>query len=384
MVPGAWPGALRFSLITGRSRNTPLFLLFALDLFLAMAKNPLNFMHDSEKNRVLLLTFARISNVFFMWLSLFLLVAGLALLVKGGDWLVTGSSSLARKYGISELVIGLTVVAFGTSAPELVVSVMAALNGHSEIALGNVIGSNNFNLFVILGLTAVVKPLQVQVGVIRREIPLSLFAALLLLVLANEFWRGGDGLMVGRADGLVLLLCFGFFLYYIYRSMQAPGVEVEEGAAATKKPLVSALLIVGGLAGLIIGGRWVVNSAVDLARMFAVSEKVIGLTIVAMGTSLPELVTSLVALRKGSADMAIGNVVGSNIFNIFFILGVGASIQAMPYTSAFNLDLGLLLGGTVLLLLAMFTGKRRVLDRWEGLLFLLLYAGYMVYVGLRN
>lgn len=341
-------------------------------------------MHDSEKNRVLLLTFARISYVFFMWLSLFLLVAGLALLVKGGDWLVTGSSSLARKYGISELVIGLTVVAFGTSAPELVVSVMAALNGHSEIALGNVIGSNNFNLFVILGLTAVVKPLQVQVGVIRREIPLSLFAALLLLVLANEFWRGGDGLMVGRADGLVLLLCFGFFLYYIYRSMQAPGVEVEEGAVATKKPLVSALLIVGGLAGLIIGGRWVVNSAVDLARMFAVSEKVIGLTIVAMGTSLPELVTSLVALRKGSADMAIGNVVGSNIFNIFLILGVGASIQAMPYTCAFNLDLGLLLGGTVLLLLAMFTGKRRVLDRWEGLLFLLLYAGYMVYVGLRN
>jgi len=290
-------------------------------------------MHDSEKNRVLLLTFARISNVFFMWLSLVLLVAGLALLVKGGDWLVTGSYSLARKYGISELVIGLTVVAFGTSAPELVVSVMAAL---------------------------------------------------LLLVLANEFWRGGDGLMVGRADGLVLLLCFGFFLYYIYRSMHAPGVEVEEGAVATKKPLMSALLIVGGLAGLIIGGRWVVNSAVDLARMFAVSEKVIGLTIVAMGTSLPELVTSLVALRKGSADMAIGNVVGSNIFNIFLILGVGASIQAMPYTSVFNLDLGLLLGGTVLLLLAMFTGKRRVLDRWEGLLFLLLYAGYMVVVGLRN
>ncbi len=318
-----------------------------------------------------------------MGLSILMLVIGLALLVKGGDWLVSGSSTIARKYGISELVIGLTVVAFGTSAPELVVSVMAAVNHHPEIALGNVIGSNNFNLFVILGITALITPLSVQVSTIRKEIPISLGAAVLLLLLANEFFINGQELRIDRWDALVFLVCFALFLFYVFKSMKRSDVEVETEGVAMKTGM-AVLAIAGGLAALILGGRWVVNSAVDLARMFHISEKVIGLTIVAMGTSLPELVTSLVAIRKKSADMAIGNVIGSNIFNIFLILGTSAMIRPMAYSTAFNHDLLLLLAGTVLLLVAMFTGAKRKLDRWEAFILLAVYLAYLVYVALRN
>jgi cation:H+ antiporter len=318
-----------------------------------------------------------------MGLSILMLVIGLVLLVKGGDWLVSGASSVARKYGISELVIGLTVVAFGTSAPELVVSVLAAVNEHPEIALGNVIGSNNFNLFVILGITGIIAPLSVQVSTIRKEIPISLGAAVLLLLLANEFFMKGQVLSIGRWDALVFLLCFVLFLFYVFKSMKRSDVEVDAEGVALKTGM-AVLAILGGLAALIIGGRWVVNSAVDLARMFHVSEKVIGLTIVAMGTSLPELATSLVAIRKKSADMAIGNVIGSNIFNIFLILGTSAMIRPMGYSTAFNLDLLLLVAGTVLLLVAMFTGGKRRLDRWESFILLAVYVAYLVYVALRN
>jgi cation:H+ antiporter len=318
-----------------------------------------------------------------MGLSVLLLVAGLVLLIKGGDWLVSGASSIARKYGISELVIGLTVVAFGTSAPELVVSVMAAVNRHPEIVLGNVIGSNNFNLFVILGITGIIAPLSVQLNTIRKEIPLSLGAAVLLLLLANEFFLNGQELSIGRWDAIVLLVCFVLFLFYVFKSMKRSEVE-EEGGEAVMKTSLAVFAVLGGLAVLILGGRWVVNSAVDLARMFHVSEKVIGLTIVAMGTSLPELVTSLVAIRKKSADMAIGNVIGSNIFNIFLILGTSAMIRPMAYSTAFNHDLLLLIAGTILLLIAMFTGSRRKLDRWEALILIAVYVAYLVYVGMRN
>ncbi len=318
-----------------------------------------------------------------MGLSILMLVIGLVLLVMGGDWLVSGASSVARKYGISELVIGLTVVAFGTSAPELVVSVLAAVNEHPEIALGNVIGSNNFNLFVILGITGIIAPLSVQVSTIRKEIPISLGAAVLLLLLANEFFMKGQALSIGRWDALVFLVCFILFLFYVFKSMKRTDVEVDAEGVAMKTGM-AVLAILGGLAALILGGRWVVNSAVDLARMFHVSEKVIGLTIVAMGTSLPELVTSLVAIRKKSADMAIGNVIGSNIFNIFLILGVSAMIRPMDFSTAFNHDLLLLLAGTVLLLVAMFTGGKRRLDRWEAFVLLAVYVAYLVYVALRN
>lgn len=319
-----------------------------------------------------------------MLLSLFLLIIGLLLLIKGGDWLVNGSSSIARKYGISELVIGLTIVAFGTSAPELVVSSLAAINHHPEIALGNVIGSNNFNLFVILGITGIITPLAVQKTTIRIEIPISLAAALLLLLLANNFFTNED-LVINRLDASILLVCFIAFILYIWKTIKKEDVKFSSNSnEAIQKPIRSIALILFGLTGLMLGGRWVVNSSVDIARYFNISEKVIGLTIVAMGTSLPELFTSIIAIRKNSTDIAIGNVIGSNIFNIFLILGVGGIIRPMEYSIAFNTDLILLIVGSILLLLAMFTGKKRKLDRWEALILLGIYIAYMVYVGIRN
>lgn len=319
-----------------------------------------------------------------MLLSLFLLIIGLLLLIKGGDWLVNGASSLARKYSISELVIGLTIVAFGTSAPELVVSSLAAINHHPEIALGNVIGSNNFNLFVILGITGIITPLAVQKTTIRIEIPISLAAALILLLLANNFFIGKP-LVINRLDASILLVCFIAFIRYIWKTIKKEDVKFPSNSnEAIQKPIRSVVLILLGLAGLILGGKWVVDSSVDIARYFNISEKVIGLTIVAMGTSLPELFTSIIAIRKNSTDIAIGNVIGSNIFNIFLILGVGGIIRPMEYSIAFNTDLILLIVGSILLLLAMFTGKKRKLDRWEAIILLGIYIVYMVYVGIRN
>src|SRR5690554_3977551 len=319
-----------------------------------------------------------------MLLSLFLLIIGLLLLIKGGDWLVNGSSSIARKYGISELVIGLTIVAFGTSAPELVVSSLAAINHHPEIALGNVIGSNNFNLFFILGVLGVIAPLSVQKTTIRIEIPLSLAAALLLLFLANNFFIGKNPI-INRLDALLLLVCFVAFIIYIWKTIKTEETIVSASIKETsQKSIRSVALILLGLASLMFGGKWVVDSSIEIAHYFNISEKVIGLTIVAMGTSLPELFTSIIAIRKNSADIAIGNVIGSNIFNIFLILGVGGIIRPMEYSIAFNTDLILLIVGSILLLLAMFTGKKRKLDRWEAIILLGIYIVYMVYVGIRN
>lgn len=297
--------------------------------------------------------------------------------------MVTGSSSIARRYGISELVIGLTIVAFGTSAPELIVSLLAAVDKHPEIALGNVIGSNNFNLFVVLGLSGILAPLTVQVSTIRKEIPLSLGAALLLLLLTNDSFIGNGENILGRLDGVVLIACFAGFLVYVWRSMKTGAAHVE-GSAVAMKPWKSVLFITLGLTALIAGGKMVVSSAVELARMFDVSEKVIGLTIVAIGTSLPELVTSLVAMRKKSSDIAIGNVVGSNIFNIFLILGMGSLIRPLDYSLQFNQDMLLLIFGTILFLLAMFTGGKRRLDRWEAIIFVAIFIAYMVFVGMRS
>lgn len=319
-----------------------------------------------------------------MLITLSLLIIGLLLLIKGGDWLVNGSSSIARQYGISELVIGLTIVAFGTSAPELVVSSLAAINHHPEIALGNVIGSNNFNLFFILGVLGVIAPLSVQKTTIRIEIPLSLGAALLLLFLANNFFIGKNPI-INRLDALLLLVCFVAFIIYIWKTIKTEETIVSASIKETsQKTIRSVALILLGLASLMFGGKWVVDSSIEIAHYFNISEKVIGLTIVAMGTSLPELFTSIIAIRKNSADIAIGNVIGSNIFNIFLILGVGGIIRPMEYSIAFNSDLILLIIGSILLLLAMFTGKKRKLDRWEAIILLVIYIAYMVYVGIRN
>ncbi len=309
--------------------------------------------------------------------QILLLVLGFAILIKGADWLVDGGSALARKYHISELAIGLTIVAFGTSMPELVVNTFAAYQSHSDIVFGNIIGSNLFNLLAILGLAGLISPLLVQSSTVWKEIPLSLFAAVLLFLLANSFFS--ETAVLTRIDGVILLVFFGLFLYYVYKQLSGENIplEVKHKDFSNLKIWIFIFL---GLASLVAGGRLVVVNAVRLAEFLGISQTVIGLTIVAAGTSLPELATSVVAAVKKNNDIAVGNIIGSNIFNIFFILGISSLIKPVAYNVKFNQDLFLLIAATVLLFIAMFSGKKRRLDRWEAAILLLMYIGYTVYL----
>jgi cation:H+ antiporter len=313
-----------------------------------------------------------------MLIQIILLVTGFILLLKSADWLVNGASALAKKLNVSDLAIGLTVVAFGTSTPELVVNIFASVQNHSDIVLGNIIGSNNFNLFVILGISALITPLVVQSSTVWKEIPYSLFAALLLLLLANDFFiSGSTGL--SRIDGLVLLLMFILFLYYVYSQLKNDTTNQNISYQLYSNSKITLLIIVG-LAGLTLGGRLVVSSSIEIAKIFNLSEKIIGLTIVAAGTSLPELATSVVAAFKKNNDIAVGNIIGSNVFNIFFILSVSAIINPIEYNSMFNIDLFLLKIGTIVLFISMFTGKRKRLDRLEAVILLLMYFLYTYFL----
>jgi cation:H+ antiporter len=312
-----------------------------------------------------------------MLLTMLLLLLGFAILIKGADWLVAGASSLARRRGISELAIGLTIVAFGTSAPELVVNTVAALQDQDAIVLANIIGSNNFNLFVILGISGLIAPLAVQSSTVYREIPISLLATAMLFLLAGAWLAPGQA-EISRLDGLVLLVLFVAFLAYVYFQLRGDTPGAEDRSSATRPAWPSAGLIGLGLGGLVLGGRLVVLHAVSLASTLGMSEQLIGLTIVAMGTSLPELATSVVAALRKNNDIAVGNIIDSNIFNIFLILGLSATLSPVTYDQAFNTDLALLSGGTLLLFFAMFTGERHRLDRWEALLLLLTYVVYLV------
>ena len=315
-----------------------------------------------------------------MLLHLFFIAFGMAMLIIGGDFLVSGSSALARRFKISELAIGLTIVAFGTSAPEFVVSFIASINGNPEIALGNVIGSNIVNLLLVLGITGLLAPVAVQKKTIFIEIPFSLFAAILLFVLANFGLIYGNANTLDRIDGIILLLFFCLFILYVFKSMKAQENGDEKTNEIPTPIWKTTLFIVLGLVLLVAGGRFVVNAAVNLALALNISEKIIGLTIVAVGTSLPELVTSVVAIIKKKSDIAIGNIIGSNIFNLLFVLGVSTVARPMTYSPVFNRDIYIFFAGTLLLFAAMFTGKKRILDRWESAVFLLLYIGYVVFL----
>ena len=325
-----------------------------------------------------------------MLFPVLLLLVGFAILIKGADFLVNGASSAAKKYGISNLAIGLTVVAFGTSMPELIVSLLSALDGKNDASFGNVIGSNNFNLLFILGIAGLIYPLVVQRNTIKYEIPLSLLAAGILFVLVNDtllwgtppFTEGSatyQGIL-GRLDSIVLLLFFGLFILYIYRTMRNSS-DLDEGEPIKlySTPISVGMVIIG-LAMLIGGGELVVDNAIEIARGYGLSEKLIGLTILAAGTSLPELATSCVAAYRKNTDIAIGNVVGSNIFNIFFILGITGVIHPVPYNAAMNFDLQVLVASTILLLIFMFTLNSRKLDRWEAFLMLVAYFAYTAYL----
>jgi cation:H+ antiporter len=288
--------------------------------------------------------------------------------------------------GISNLAIGLTVVAFGTSMPELLVSVQSSLKGYNDAAFGNIIGSNNFNLLFILGLAGLIYPLVVQRNTIKYEVPLSLLAAGVLFLLVNDkMILGSEGNFLSRIDSLILLLFFGGFLLYIYRSMKTTSDYEEDNSIKIYKTPIALLMTFGGLIGLVYGADKVVENAVAIATTFGLSEKLIGLTILAAGTSLPELATSCVAAYKKNTDIAIGNVIGSNIFNIFFILGVTGMITPLEYKEVMNFDLNVLMSSTVLLMIFMFTLNTRKLDRWEAALMLIGYIVYtIVLIGMDN
>ena len=319
-------------------------------------------------------------------ITYFWLVIGFGLLIGGASLLVDGASRLASRLRVSDLVIGLTIVAFGTSTPELVVNIYAAINGNTEIAIGNILGSNIVNILLILGVSAVISPLIVREETVLKEIPLSFLAAVILGVLANDLFI--DHLTYSaltRIDGFVLLSFFLVFMYYIFSLVQNQRRMSTTSQYKLYGPVRSVLFIVLGLAGLYIGAQWVVTGSVKLAQALGLSELFIGLTIVAVGTSLPELATSVVAASKRNADIAVGNIVGSNIFNVFFILGVSSIIRPLPFNNASNIDIGVTITATALLFIAMFTGrKKKLLEPWEGILFIVFYMFYVAYLIFRG
>ncbi len=315
-----------------------------------------------------------------MIIPILLVVAGFVSLIFGANWLVDGASALAKKYKVSDLVIGLTIVAFGTSAPELVVNSIASVKGYSDIVLGNIVGSNNFNLFIILGLSGLILPIKVQSSTAWKEIPISLFISVLLLFLLNDFVFTGTSYS-SRLDGFIMLVLFCLFLYYIFNQMKNdPQTVTTENKKSSLK--IWGLIIIG-LCGLILGGQLVVENSVEIANTMGVSEKIIGLTIVAAGTSLPELVTSIVAATKKNSDIAIGNVIGSNIFNLLLVLSISSLIRPIEYNPKFNLDLLILIGGTVFLFFSMLTGQRKRLDRWEAGILFGFYITYTIHLVMR-
>jgi cation:H+ antiporter len=307
-------------------------------------------------------------------------MAGLVLLVFGADWLVKGASSLASRYGLSPLMIGLTVVSFGTSMPEMLVSVTAGLQGSADLAVANVLGSNLFNILIVLGVAAMIFPLRVHNSTVVSEIPFSLSAAILLGFVANAaLFTTKLELSISRVDGAILLIFFLLFMAYIFSISTADGQGKSEAAAGLGLT-PSAVYIILGMAGLYLGGEWAVGGAVALARDWAVDEAVIGLTIIAIGTSLPELMASAVAAYRREADIAVGNVVGSNIFNILWILGVTASITALPFDAISNFDIIMVIVATMLILLAVVTSRHATISRLWGAIFVCIYIAYMVYV----
>ena len=314
-----------------------------------------------------------------MLISILFIVAGFVLLIKGADWMVTGASALAKKHNVSDLIIGLTIVSFGTSAPELVVNSVASFSKHSDIIFGNVLGSNIANLFLILGIAGLIYPITVHSNTVWKEIPVSILAIVVLFVLVNGFLFTGDNIF-SRIDGVILLVMFGGFMYYVYNQMKTEVPEASEPSILEMTNLKIWGLIVIGLTGLILGGKLVVDNAVKVAVVLGISEKIIGLTIVAVGTSLPELMTSAVAAIRKNSDIALGNIIGSNIFNIFLVLPLSSLINPVQFNPSFNLELYLLAGGTLVLFIAMFTGGRKKLDRWEAAILLAIYIFYTVYL----
>ncbi len=316
---------------------------------------------------------------------LFLLV-GFVALIKGADLLVTGGSAIAKHFKISNLVIGLTIVAFGTSAPEFVVTFFAALTGSSDLAISNIVGSVVTNVLLGLGIAAIIFPLAVNKGTVWKEIPFSLLAIVALIFLVNDSWVKFGGIdQLSWVDGVILILFFAIFLYYTYgltkgeKANDDDIVKVKE--ISTGKATVYVLL---GVVALFIGGKWIVDNAIIIAQSLGVSETLIGLIVTGPGTSLPELAATAMAAKRRNVEMAVGGIVGSNIFNIFWILGVSAVVGPLMYDSVMNVDLSLILFASFLLFITLFVGKKHYIERWQGIGFVMLYVVYMVYLFMRG
>lgn len=315
-----------------------------------------------------------------MLIECLLLIVGLALVVLGADFLVDGASSIAKKFGVSDFVIGLTIVGMGTSAPELVVSFIGALQGNGDIAIGNVVGSNIFNVFMILGATALILPMDITPMNRKKDIPLNIAITLIFIALGMSrtlFGIGDD--VLGRLDGAILLVLFAAYIYMCFRFDTANQTESTENEKVIK-PALAAVLIVAGLAGLVFGGRMFVNSATSIAKMLNVSDKLIAITILAGGTSMPELVTCIVAAFKKKGQLALGNILGSNVFNILLILGGSALIHPLSMAGMSYVDLGALLLSALVIWASIHTNKKNQLDRADGLLLLILEAAYMTFL----
>ena len=313
-----------------------------------------------------------------IWLQVLLLIGGLALIVFGADWLVDGASGIARRFGLSEFVIGLTIVGMGTSAPEMVVSFIGAFQGNADIAIGNVVGSNIMNTLLILGVTALILPMTITPSNWKRDIPMNILVTVLLIVLGLEytiFHIGTNGL--SRLDGGILI---ALFIGYMILSFKGNKPDEEDSPAKQRSIWMCLLLIVAGIAGLAFGGNLFVNNATELARALGVSDKFIAITILAGGTSMPELATCVVAAAKKKGQLALGNIIGSNVFNILLILGGSALISPLSFDHITYVDLGVLLVSALALLTAGFVGRKKMIDRLDGGLFLLIWAAYMAYL----
>jgi cation:H+ antiporter len=325
-------------------------------------------------------------------IALLLLIFGFVILIKGADFLVDGASAVAKKFNISDMIIGLTIVSFGTSAPELVVNIGAALEGKNAMIIGNVLGSNIFNTCLIIGVAGLIYPLAVQRATVRKELPFSVFIIVLMFFLANDAMTIGGANEISHIDGVILLLFFLSFLYYVYASSKN-GTNSETVEVIEDMPLPKSLvLIVLGMVGLVFGGNLVLEKSLIFADYFGMSERVIGLTVIAIGTSLPELATSVVAAMKKNSDIAMGNVIGSNIFNILLVLGFSASVSPsiIEYDAAANFDIGFLLAATILVTTFLFIGTKGkptaggsftyTIDRWQSGVLLVAVIGYILYL----
>lgn len=314
-------------------------------------------------------------------------VVGFALLIKGADFLVDGAAAIAKKLNISDIAIALTIVSFGTSAPELFVNLIASFQGSAELAVGNILGSNIANILLILGVASLINPLTVQKNTVWKEIPFSVLAALVVAFVANDrLLDGYDESILNRADGLVLISFFAVFLYYTYtiaRQVNETPLtdEIPEHEMSTWKALVFIGL---GMIGLPLGGDWIVQGATKMALEFGLSESLIGLSIVAIGTSLPEVAASSVAAYKGKSDIAIGNAVGSNIFNIFWVLGLSSIIKPIPFDPDRNIDISMTIVASFILFVVLQFGRKHEVERSNGILFLMIYAAYMGFIIFRG